>query len=108
MSELRKSLRGYLALRRALGFKLKTQGYLLHRFVDFADEQGRRLSPAIWHSAGLWRPHTGSRLNVGGGCTSSECLRSIERAQTLGRKFRREDYCLTAIEGGRPMCTATA
>ena len=40
MSELRKSLRGYLALRRALGFKLKTQGYLLHRFVDFADEQG--------------------------------------------------------------------
>jgi integrase/recombinase XerD len=40
MSELRKSLRGYLALRRALGFRLKTQGYLLHRFVDFADEQG--------------------------------------------------------------------
>jgi integrase/recombinase XerD len=40
MSELRKSLRGYLALRRALGFKLETQGYLLHRFVDFADEQG--------------------------------------------------------------------
>jgi integrase/recombinase XerD len=40
MSELRKSLRGYLALRRALGFKLKTQGYLLHRFVDFVDEQG--------------------------------------------------------------------
>ena len=40
MSELRKSLRSYLALRRALGFKLKTQGYLLHRFVDFADEQG--------------------------------------------------------------------
>jgi integrase/recombinase XerD len=40
MSELRKSLRGYLALRRALGFKLKTQGHLLHRFVDFADEQG--------------------------------------------------------------------
>src|SRR5260221_468132 len=40
MSELRKALRSYLALRRALGFKLKTQGYLLHRFVDFADEQG--------------------------------------------------------------------
>ena len=40
MSELRKALRGYLALRRALGFKLKTQGNLLHRFVDFADEQG--------------------------------------------------------------------
>jgi len=40
MNELRKSLRDYLALRRALGFKLATQGHLLHRFVDFADEQG--------------------------------------------------------------------
>lgn len=39
MSELRKSLRSYLALRRALGFKLKSQGRLLHRFVDFALEQ---------------------------------------------------------------------
>ena len=40
MTELRKSLRDYLALRRALGFKLETQGHLLHRFVDFAHEQG--------------------------------------------------------------------
>jgi integrase/recombinase XerD len=40
MSQLRKSLRAYLALRRALGFKLESQGRLLHRFVDFADEQG--------------------------------------------------------------------
>jgi integrase/recombinase XerD len=39
MSELRKSLRSYLALRRALGFKLESQGRLLHRFVDFAEEQ---------------------------------------------------------------------
>src|SRR5258708_4396840 len=40
MSELRKSLRSCLALRRALGFKLQSQGRLLHRFVDFAEEQG--------------------------------------------------------------------
>ncbi len=40
MSELRKSLRSYLALRRALGFKLESQGRLLHRFVDFAEAQG--------------------------------------------------------------------
>ena len=40
MSALRKSLRSYLALRRALGFKLESQGRLLHRFVDFAEEQG--------------------------------------------------------------------
>lgn len=39
MSELRKALRAYLALRRALGFKPESQGRLLHRFVDFADAQ---------------------------------------------------------------------
>ena len=40
MSELRKALYDYLALRRALGFKLRTQGKLLHSFVDYADRQG--------------------------------------------------------------------
>ena len=39
MTELRRSLRDYLALRRALGFKLETDGRLLYRFVDFADDQ---------------------------------------------------------------------
>lgn len=39
MSELRKALHEYLALRRALGFKLKSQGFLLHQFVDFAEKQ---------------------------------------------------------------------
>jgi len=107
MSELRKSLRSYLALRRALGFKLKTQGYLLHRFVDFADEQGASFITRDLALRWAMASPTGRRLNVGGGCMSSACLRSIERTQILGRKFRREDYCLTAIEGGRPMYTAT-
>ena len=40
MSELRRALNEYLALRRALGFKLVTQGGLLHNFVDFAERQG--------------------------------------------------------------------
>jgi len=40
MSELRKALHEYLTLRRALGFKLKTQGQILHKFVDFADREG--------------------------------------------------------------------
>ena len=40
MSELRKALHDYLALRRALGFKLTSQGKLLHSFVDYADRQG--------------------------------------------------------------------
>ncbi|MGO9269462.1 MAG: tyrosine-type recombinase/integrase [Terriglobia bacterium] len=40
MSDLRKALNEYLAVRRALGFKLKAQGRLLHNFVDFANRQG--------------------------------------------------------------------
>jgi hypothetical protein len=39
MSELRKTLNEYLAVRRALGFKLKAQGRLLHSFVDFVELQ---------------------------------------------------------------------
>ena len=36
MTKLRKALEEYLALRRALGFKLRVSGRLLHRFVEFA------------------------------------------------------------------------
>jgi len=40
MSELRAALEEYLAMRRALGFKLHLSGRLLQRFVDFADREG--------------------------------------------------------------------
>ena len=40
MSDLRTALREYLALRRALGFKLRLAGGLLDRFVQFAEEEG--------------------------------------------------------------------
>ncbi len=40
MSELRTALEEYLALRRALGFKLISAGGLLHSFVQFADNEG--------------------------------------------------------------------
>ena len=40
MSTLRAALEEYLALRRALGFKLVLSGRLLHRFVDFAEREG--------------------------------------------------------------------
>jgi integrase/recombinase XerD len=42
MSNLRKSLEEYLAVRRALGLKLKTPGRLLHQFIDFTE--GERAS----------------------------------------------------------------
>ncbi len=40
MSPLRQALDDYLAVRRALGFKLVETGYALRRFVEFAEAQG--------------------------------------------------------------------
>ena len=37
---LRESLEGYLALRRALGFRLKTAGRLLGQFVSWLEDRG--------------------------------------------------------------------
>src|SRR5436305_1405835 len=39
MSKLRKALEEYLAVRRALGFKLDAPGRLLHQFMDFAEAE---------------------------------------------------------------------
>jgi len=40
MREMRQALEEYLAVRRALGFRLRLAGRLLHRFVDFAEREG--------------------------------------------------------------------
>ncbi len=40
MSELREALEEYLATRRALGFELGQTSSTLHRFVDFAEQEG--------------------------------------------------------------------
>jgi hypothetical protein len=40
MSPLRTALTEYLALRRALGFKLQTAGITLRQFVHFAEQEG--------------------------------------------------------------------
>jgi integrase/recombinase XerD len=39
MTKLKKALEEYLAVRRALGFKLQLSGRLLHRFVEFAEKE---------------------------------------------------------------------
>lgn len=43
MSRLRESLEDYLTIRRALGYKLETQGRMLADFLAFADEAGARI-----------------------------------------------------------------
>ena len=40
MSRLRTALQDYLAIRRALGFRLKLVGWVLTRFVAYADQVG--------------------------------------------------------------------
>ena len=40
MNPLHRALDDYLALRRAMGFKLYDAGLLLPRFVDFLEQQG--------------------------------------------------------------------
>ena len=39
MTKLRKALQEYLAIRRALGFRLRLSGRLLYRFVEFAEKE---------------------------------------------------------------------
>jgi integrase len=39
MTKLRRALEEYLAIRRTLGFKLRVDGRLLHRFVEFAEKE---------------------------------------------------------------------
>ena len=40
MTELRRAAEDYLAMRRALGFKLTTQGRQLMSFVDYCESRG--------------------------------------------------------------------
>jgi integrase/recombinase XerD len=72
MSSLRQALEEYLAVRRALGFKLEGSGHELTRFVDYAEaqeagfittklaltwaQQPTRVDPARWaHRLGFVR-----------------------------------------------------
>jgi len=51
MSKLQAALEEYLAVHRALGFKLRLPGRLLQRFVDFADRGGVTLPRFDVHQA---------------------------------------------------------
>jgi hypothetical protein len=105
MSKLRQALHEYLAVRRALGFRLKEQARELHNFVDFAEEEkasfitrdlslrwATRHMPSRYPGRFVWALYAASR--------------SIAVLRTFGRKFRHQDSYLTAIEEGRPMYTA--
>ena len=48
MSSLQSALDEYLAVRRALGYKLVLEGRLLRRFIEFAKQRAPITSPPNW------------------------------------------------------------
>jgi hypothetical protein len=80
MSKLQTALDEYLAVHRALGFKLRLPGRLLQRFVDFADRQGAAyITRAAKTAARPW-------AKTPFGCCAAGC--ASVRASPVSRLFR--------------------
>ena len=56
MTGLRRAAEDYLAMRRALGFKLTTQGRQLMSFVDYCESRGSDRIATTWRWSGRRRP----------------------------------------------------
>src|SRR3989442_8129049 len=102
MSKLRQALHEYLAVRRALGFRLKEQARELHNFVDFAEEE--KASFITRDLALRWATQSPHAQPVSWALYAAS--RSIAVLRIFGRKFRRQESYLTGIEESRPMYTA--
>lgn len=100
MSELRNALEEYLAIRRALGFRLDVQGGLLHRFVDFAGTEGasyvtRELAlrwatlPKGCHPA-QWAKRLGLVRRLAEFRSAKDPRTEIPSADLLPQRFRRK------------------
>ena len=61
MSQLSSHVEDYLAMRRALGFKLEKDGRLLPDFAAFAEAAGPARSPSTSRSRGRSCPRTRAR-----------------------------------------------
>ena len=98
MSKLRKALEEYLAVRRALGFKLDAPGRLLHQFMDFAEAE--RVTFITRDLALRWatEPPKMSAEILG---EPSECSAPVLRSTTAGSipgpKFYPWDCCRSAF-----------
>jgi hypothetical protein len=56
MTGLRRAAADYLALRRALGYKLRDYPWLLSGLVSYLEDAGRPRLPRSWRSRGRWPP----------------------------------------------------
>ena len=96
MNALDRHLKDYLALRRALGFKLVGEGQLLAEFVTFAEAAGQ--STVTTETALEWArlPASGSPATIcPGGCERSAASPAICTRSTPAARSRRSS-CLPA------------
>ncbi len=97
MSKLRKSLRSYLALRRALGFKLDRRGGSYIGLSISPKSKARRLSRVIWPFSSLWRLPMGSQLFARNGLQIVRTFAEYQAGVDPRTEVHRADCCLMAI-----------
>ena len=107
MKPLRESIEEYVAMRRALGFKLREDGVVLADFATFMEQHGAdritiRLALAWAQAPQATRPaYWAARLRFvrGSRVTTSQSI--------LAPKFRRSICCLTGRSARVPTSTRT-
>jgi integrase/recombinase XerD len=99
MSKLQVALDEYLAVRRALGFKLRLSGRLLQRFVDFASREGAEyitielavawaMQPATAQPA-QWANRLGMLRRFAQYCSANDPRNAVPPADLLPHRYHR-------------------
>jgi len=101
MSKLQDALDEYLAVHRALGFKLRLAGGLLQRFVDFADREGAAYitselalawatQPAAAQPA-QWANRLGMVRRFALYCSANDSRTTVPPSELLPHRYHRPD-----------------
>jgi len=99
MNKLQIELDEYLAIRRALGFKLRLSGRLLQRFVDFASREGAEyittelavtwaMQPATAQPA-QWANRLGMLRRFAQYCSANDPRNAVPPADLLPHRYHR-------------------
>ena len=99
MSKLQVALDQYLAVRRALGFKLRLSGRLLQRFGDFASREGAdyitielavawAMQPATAQPA-QWANRLGMLRRFAQSCSANDPRNAVPPADLLPHRYHR-------------------
>ena len=116
MSSLQVALDEYLAVRHALGYKLRLSGRLLQRFVDFADRQGATYITSELASAwamlpgsaqpAQWANRLGMVRRFALYCSAQEPRTVVPPPDLLPHRYRRPDPYLYSDEQIRRLLDA--